>query len=92
MKEKMNRLNRREFLKISGLSMAMNSIGGINFEPFLKDETRHQVRNRIKNPYTKNGKSIIVVVEGDDVDQMLKKGFEALGGIKKLCGTNKEII
>ena len=92
MKEKMNQLNRREFLKISGLSIAANSIWGMNFIPSLQDKTSSQIRNRVKNPYTKNGKPIMVIVEGNDVDQMLKKGFEILGGIKKLCGTNKEII
>ncbi len=87
-----NHLNRREFLKISGLTLASGGFTGLNAASFLKEKMSDKIRQRVKNPFTKNGKPIVVVVEGNDIDKMLKKGFEKLGDLKKLTGTNEEII
>jgi uncharacterized protein (DUF362 family) len=92
MKEAKNELNRREFLKITGLTFATKSLWQLETIPLPQEKTLNHVRKKIDNPYTKNGRPIMVIIEGNDIDLMLKKGFEILGGIKKLCGTNKEII
>ncbi len=92
MSKKTEHIYRREFLKISGLALASRGMVGLNINPFLRDKTTNNIRKRVKNPFMKNGKPVLVVVEGNDIDKMMKKGFEALGSLKELLGTNKEIM
>ena len=45
-------------------------------------------RQGVANPYVdKNGKPILVVVEGENFDEMLAMGLETLGGLDKLVGS-----
>ena len=92
MRGKYNRFNRREFIKVSGSALALSGIAGFNNMLYSKNTIPNQGRKGIENPYTKNGRPILLIVEGNDIDKMLKAGFEKLGGLKKLSGSNREII
>jgi uncharacterized protein (DUF362 family) len=37
------------------------------------------------NLFTEDGKPLLIVIEGNDVDRMLEKGMEALGGLERLA-------
>ena len=49
------------------------------------------IRTRVPNPFTENGKPIVVVVTGDDFAAMLAKGMDVLGGFARF-GSGKSVI
>ncbi len=52
----------------------------------------HPVRQAKANPFVKNGKPLLVSVEGSDVAKMLAAGLEALGGLKALVGNAQQVV
>ncbi|MBD3232146.1 MAG: hypothetical protein GF315_00315, partial [candidate division Zixibacteria bacterium] len=50
-------------------------------------------RVRKPNPFiSTDGKPILVCVEGDNFDQMLSTGLDAMGGLSKLIGDNENVL
>ena len=69
-------MTRRDFVKSSfGLSgfLAAGLLPSTAFEG-------NPMRPWARNPFLKGGKPVLVAVEGDSLDRMLRKGIEALGG------------
>lgn len=87
-----NEQTRRKFLgQALGLCVAgpaiINSIAGN--EKVLN--LNHPIRNRQPNPYTENGKPLVLIVRGQSYPDMLARGMAELGGFSKF-GQQKSII
>ena len=84
--------SRRNFLKaISASALTLSSVDGL--AKFAHSETPviPFVREAWKNQFIKDGKSLLVVVEGKDKTKMLQAGIEALGGMEKFA-KGKDIV
>jgi uncharacterized protein (DUF362 family) len=87
------RMKRRDFLKYASMSMAAAAVPkavtclSYSQEKQEKAEDVPSVapREKVSNPYMKNGKPMVAVVEGDNIEAMLMKAFEALGGLEKIA-------
>jgi uncharacterized protein (DUF362 family) len=65
--------------------------GLLSFQAEAKEEKGlAPIRKRLPNPYTENGKPVVVMVHGTDFKSMLAKGMELLGGFA-LFGRDKAI-
>jgi uncharacterized protein (DUF362 family) len=90
---KTSRMKRRDFLKYAGMSMAAAAVPkAVTCLSYAQEKQEKVVdipslapREKITNPYMKNGKPMIAVVEGDNIEAMLIKAFEALGGLEKIA-------
>lgn len=89
--------SRRSFIKKSFLGSAFlagSKILGIPAdELFASDEkVAVQLRKGIGNLFLKNGKPLLIAVEGSNKTEMLKKGIEKLGGFDKLVRGRNVIL
>lgn len=85
----LNNISRRDFLK--GMAYSAVALSSIS----LSSGCSHEVQqSRIGTPgiFTKNGKPILVAVEGDNPQKMLEKAIDALGGLKPLLGKGKKAL
>jgi len=85
-------LTRRGFLKtLSAGALTLSTLE--IFSRFTLAETGEVpfMRGSWKNPFLKDGKNLLVVVEGKNKAKMLEAGIEALGGMEKLV-KGKEIV
>jgi uncharacterized protein (DUF362 family) len=90
---KIHKMKRRDFLKYAGISMAAVALPkaatSLSYLQEKKDKAEDvpsvAPREKISNPYMKNGKPMVAVVEGDNIEAMLMKAFEALGGLEKIA-------
>ena len=51
----------------------------------------YPVRRRLPNPFTENGKPVVVMVRGSDFAAMLARGMELLGGFARF-GSHRSVI
>jgi uncharacterized protein (DUF362 family) len=51
--------------------------------------TRRKSENRVLNA---DGKPLLVIVEGEDIDAMVDAGIEAIGGLGLIIGENRKVI
>lgn len=49
-------------------------------------------RGRENQVLSPSGKPLLVIVEGTDLDTMVDAGFEAIGGMQRIIGTNREVL
>ncbi len=77
---------RRDFLKTTAMGAA-----GVAFTGTYAACAGKGVSPRVGlgNLFTENGKPLLVVVEGDNIEKMLSAGLEALGGLQNLVGKRK---
>ncbi len=85
-------MKRRDFIKTgltAGLSLSLTSWPElIKTEPLI-----YKPRTRIPNPYIDySGKPILVCVEGNNFNWMLKAGLRVLGGLNKLIAYNQNVL
>ena len=40
----------------------------------------------------KSGKPLLIIIEGENIKAMIEKGLDAIGGIEKVIGNNKEVV
>ncbi|NIM91109.1 MAG: DUF362 domain-containing protein [Candidatus Aminicenantes bacterium] len=85
---------RRDFLKTVTGAVASALFLGIRCDEDSESEpTVYGPRIGIMNPYvTGNGNPLLVCVEGTDLEIMLKKGLEAIGGLPKLLTNNQDVL
>lgn len=90
--------SRREFMKtLSGAAasaLALGSCSGVSNEPGDQEEPQtYAPRVGIPNPFvTAEGKPILVCVTGTNFFNMLSRGLEAIGGLKKLIKNNSDVL
>lgn len=75
------KFSRREFLK------AISALTAYCAAPFSPDSCKlkkWQPRKVKPNPFTADGKPVLVAVEGTDAEKMLAKGLELIGGLAKI--------
>ena len=51
--------------------------------------TRRESENRVLDS---NGKPLLVIVEGQDIDAMMDAGMEAIGGLGRIIGKNRKVV
>ena len=51
--------------------------------------TRRESENRALGS---DGKSLLVIVEGQDIDAMVEAGLEAIGGMGRIIGDNQQVV
>ncbi len=73
--------SRREFLKAIS---AASAFCAAPFSAQTWEKKTPQPRSGMANPYVEDGKPLLVAVEGTDVEKMLAKGLETIGGLKKI--------
>jgi uncharacterized protein (DUF362 family) len=81
-------LDRRNFLRLGAGALATAVAG---FECGCSLTTR-ACKSAPPNPFVSAGKPLLVVVEGEDRDAMLRRGIEALGGLDPLAKLGREAI
>jgi uncharacterized protein (DUF362 family) len=81
-------LNRRGFLRLSAGLLATASAA---WQWGCKLTTR-ACKSVPPNPFVAGGKPLLVVVNGEDLDAMLRAGIEALGGLEPLTKLGREVI
>ena len=75
------RFSRRQFLKtVSAMSAYLAAPSSIR----AGEEKRLQPRGGKSNLFVEGGKPLLVVVEGADIEKMLAKGLEIIGGLGKV--------
>jgi uncharacterized protein (DUF362 family) len=86
--------SRRDFLKLMAAGGALSvSSGGLLKEALAQEgESAAPPRAKPRKLFYEGEKPLLVVVEGKDVDKMLRKGIEALGGIDKLVKGKKVLM
>lgn len=93
-----NAQSRREFMKtLSGATasaLVLSSCSGVTDDPGDQEEPQtYAPRAGIPNPFvTAEGKPILVCVKGTDFFNMLSRGLEAIGGLKKLIKNNSDVF
>ncbi len=85
-------LTRREFLEATAISAV--AIGGPVGAAARQDATVTAVapRRRAAATFVRNGRPLVVVVEGTDPAKMIEAGLDALGGLKALVGGKGVVI
>ena len=84
-----NRFSRRKFLE---------SMGAFTVSLFAPDIMWSSCKRSFKpregksNHYVMDGKPLLVAVEGYDVQQMLMKGLETIGGLKKIINKDEHVF
>jgi len=81
-------LDRRGFLRLGASVLATASAG---FASGCGLATR-PCKSVPPNPFVSDGKPLLVVVEGEDMGAMLRRGIEALGGLDPLAKLGREAI
>ena len=81
-------LSRRDFVCKCGIAASGISL----FPSLLKASDIKPRRIRRSNPFVHNGKPIVVTVEGTDIDLMINKALELLGGFKKLIKSDDSVM
>jgi len=87
-------LNRRNFFFFSGImAYAIGFVGSWNsLKGILKSpKGRHEPRQK-KNPFTINGKSLVSIVGGRDVNRMIQESVSLIGGFDKIGIRGKTIL
>lgn len=85
---------RREFLR-QVVTVGAWSFFGVKGIPKIvgANPLVYPPRARIPNPYVSDeGKPLLVTVLGTDIRQMLRAGFERLGGLHKLINDNQDVL
>ncbi len=84
--------SRRKFLgEMLGICVAGPALLKGIAQEVIQEDKIFPVRVRLKNPYTENGKPVVVIVKGTEYAKMLTAGMGILGGFSKF-GTNKSVI
>ncbi len=75
---------------IPALAMAPRSvIGSLLFEP---DGLPVEAKPLPPNPFVHDGRSLVVMIHGRDLDAMVRRGLEVLGGIERLGLKGKRVL
>ena len=86
-------INRRNFLKkLSAGTLALSSLETFSRFALAEVSETPLIRGNWKNPFIRDGKSLLVVVEGKDKARMLEAGIEALGGIEGIIKGKEAVI
>lgn len=96
-KSKRQAITRRDFLKtISGTAASVFVLSSCSETQSNQPENETTVygpRYGIINPYVNNmGKPILVCVSGNNFNEMLSRGLEALGGLNRLVTGNQDVL
>jgi uncharacterized protein (DUF362 family) len=84
--------SRRNFIIRSLAAGTASLLAGNAFSHSLLRRSS-EPREGIPNPYLdKDGKPILVIVEGENFDEMLAMGLETLGGLDKLVGGENNVF
>ena len=84
--------SRRNFIIRSIAAGTASVLAGNAFSRALLRRSS-EPRQGVPNPYLdKDGKPILVVVEGENFDEMLAMGLETLGGLDKLVGSEHNVF
>jgi len=83
------RFSRRRFLKTTGAAAACLAMSSA----LRAGETVIPAPRAGKgNCFVKNGKALLVVVEGTDAEKMLAKGLDAIGGLEKIVCSDEGVF
>ena len=84
--------SRRQFLKSSGAVAASLALSGC--QPMRSCQARGPSRRKGKSNLfvDEDGRSLLVVVEGTDVEKMLSRGLEAIGGLGKVVVADDSVF
>ncbi|MFQ5789419.1 MAG: DUF362 domain-containing protein [Acidobacteriota bacterium] len=87
-------VTRRRFLKAAtfGAMGVAASQSDVVFGGLLRETARPGARARVPNPFAKDGRPLLVVVEGRDLEAMLAAGLDALGGLDKLLPQGAPVV
>jgi uncharacterized protein (DUF362 family) len=82
-----NELSRRDFIKWAvGGALALSAWGSGCFTG------AQGPRSGIPNAFVQGGKPLVISVQGEDPEHMLRAALEALGGLKPLVGGGKDVL
>ena len=79
------RLGRRDFLRLGLMGAALLPLAGCQWG--VKER-----RKGLGNLFVEGGKPLLVSVQGEDPERMLRAAFEALGGLQGLVGGRKVLL
>lgn len=86
-------LDRRNFFYSFGIIIYAIGMGSLNtLKTFLKGSKESLIPVHKTNPFVKDRKSLVSVVHGKDVKQIVKESIEAIGGLKKINIQNKTVL
>jgi uncharacterized protein (DUF362 family) len=80
---------RREFLKTLS---ALTAYCAAPFSPDICNAKKYQPRKAKPNPFTADGKPVLVAVEGTDVEKMLSEGLKLIGGLGKIVPSGGDVL
>lgn len=89
------RIQRRKFVYLAVAGVALYALDKILFPlkyVFTRSNGRFQARETKKNAFVRNGKSLVGVVKGDNVGEMVRASVDLIGGIDRLGLEGKEVL
>lgn len=89
------RISRRKFVYLAVAGVALYALDKILFPfkyVFTRSNGRFQTREMKKNAFVRNGKSLVGIVKGDDVGEMVRASVDLIGGIDRLGLEGKEVL
>jgi len=85
---------RRTFLHIAGFlvpPLFANPVGLLR-SLFLPEGEVRPWKRAAPNPFVRNGKALVSVVRGNDVDSMVREAVRLIGGIERLAVAGKTVL
>ncbi len=85
---------RRTFFQLAGVLFPAILVNPLSFlrSLFAPDGELRPLKRPNPNPFTRNGKILVSMVRGEDVDAMLARSLSLIGGIEKLAPRGKTVL
>ncbi len=88
------KISRRAFIKlVAGAAITAIGLGALGYHLGWFGRKEPSLEREVKpNPYVKNGRSLVSIIKGHDVDKMVRTSVEAIGGIDKIVKPNSKVL